>query len=373
MEFKDFYAGENDNDRRLDKVIRRFIPELALSQIYKYIRKNLIKINDHKTTPETHIFCKDKISIAAFILNDVQSGDIHSIGEKSDESGNFNESCKSSSSEKSNVPEEAKSCDVSSKKNSENDSLNIIFENNNILILNKNYDILVHGDKYSADKKVTDYYKKSQYKKDSLSFTPGPLHRLDKKTTGLLCFSMSLNGARWFSENIKTHIIKKTYIGIVEGKVLGKERWNDFIEKNEKSGNGFYTVKAFQGKEILSDNNSENYSEKPSDDLKNTSQKNCITTIIPLKYGKYKNKDITLVNFVIETGRTHQIRSQSALHKHPLLGDTAYGGEKLNSEKQDFFLHAQKLSFPKENPLQLPLEITAPLPKPFENFIKKYF
>ena len=70
MDFLEFNAGIDDNDRRIDKVLRNFIKDVPLSSIYKYIRKNLIKINNKKTTQDYRVKTGDVISIAAFIIND---------------------------------------------------------------------------------------------------------------------------------------------------------------------------------------------------------------------------------------------------------------------------------------------------------------
>jgi 23S rRNA pseudouridine955/2504/2580 synthase len=326
MDFLEFNAGIDDNDRRIDKVLRNFIKDVPLSSIYKYIRKNLIKINNKKTTQDYRVKTGDVISIAAFIIND--------FSENQSESNNLQ-----------------KNEETTLKKD-----LEIIFQNEDILILNKPYDVLVHGSDNSLDKQVENYYKKiNQNKSKSLSFTPGPLHRLDRKTTGLLSFSLSLNGARWFSENIKNHTIQKKYVSVVQNKLLHQEEWIDYIEKkSDKDNSKFHKVEVSKLKE-------------------NDEQKKCITKITPVKYGKYKNKDITFVEIEIKTGRMHQIRAQAALHNHPLLGDTAYGGLKLEDFSQDFFLHAKELIFPSENPINLPKTVNATLPQPFLEFTDKFF
>ena len=326
MDFLEFNAGIDDNDRRIDKVLRNFIKDVPLSSIYKYIRKNLIKINNKKTTQDYRVKTGDIISIAAFIIND--------FSENQSESNNLQ-----------------KNEETTLKKD-----LEIIFQNEDILILNKPYDVLVHGSDNSLDKQVENYYKKiNQNKSKSLSFTPGPLHRLDRKTTGLLSFSLSLNGARWFSENIKNHTIQKKYVSVVQNKLLHQEEWIDYIEKkSDKDNSKFHKVEVSKLKE-------------------NDEQKKCITKITPVKYGKYKNKDITFVEIEIKTGRMHQIRAQASLHNHPLLGDTAYGGLKLEDFSQDFFLHAKELIFPSENPINLPKTVNATLPQPFLEFTDKFF
>lgn len=311
MDFKDFTAGENDHNRRLDKVLRSFLDNERLTEIYKLIRKGLIKVNQKKSSPEYRVQKSDVISIAAFLFNDVH-----------DEL----------------KTEAAVSLDKES----------IVFENKHLLIINKPYDINVHGNTNSLEKSVTAYYE-SKYEKDSLSFKPGPLHRLDRKTTGLLAFSFSLEGAQWFSENIKNHSIRKTYYALLQGNISKAEEWKDKITRNEQT-KGFNTVTA-----STIDSNDEG--------------KEAVSFVKPIDFGKYNGNDVTLVEIQILTGRKHQIRSQSALHKHPLLGDTAYGGIRIEKQKQDFYLQAFKLQLP-DNNLGIPSEIVIPLNSSFEQILK---
>lgn len=310
MEFKEFIAGHDDNDRRLDRIIRNFISKERLSNLYKTIRKGLIQVNGKKTGPEQHVFEGDTIKIASFLLE------------------NNNEEEKVISKYK--FPYQ------------------IIFQNENIIIINKPYNKNVHGTEDSIEKDVEKFYSFYTPVKTSLSFKPGPLHRLDRMTTGLLAFSWSLQGAQWFSENIANHNIKKTYIGIVQGHITKEYEWNDYVSKENDDSKNFHKVEI-----------STSYKED---------SKLAITKIYPLWNGKYKNIDISLVKYSIETGRTHQIRSQSALHGFPLLGDTAYGGIRLNI-MQTLFLHAYQLDIPDNNKISLPCKIKAELPKNFEDFL----
>lgn len=315
MEFTDFVASKNDNNRRLDKVLRNFLDDTKLSDIYKLIRKGLIKVNKTKTKPDYRVKEDDVISIASFIL-------------KNDKSISATDSKQSALLSK---------------------ELKIIFENEHILIIDKPYDINVHGSDNSLEKIVNDYYK-TKYKNDSLSFKSGPLHRLDRKTTGLLAFGFSLEGTQWFTQSIKNHTISKKYYAILQGEVKSQEKWCDFITAQDDEGSendkNFHTVKATQN---------------PI----NENSKKAITIVNPIKYGEHKSQKITLVSIEIQTGRKHQIRSQSALHGFPLLGDTAYGGVKITTEKREFFLQAYELTFG-ENPLGLPEKIEIPLAPDFQ-------
>lgn len=317
MDFKEFYAGENDSGRRLDKILRRFLNEMSLSELYKCIRKGLIKVNDKKINQNYKVNQQDKISIAAFLIEKNNSS-----------SQDSKEKTETAADLLSIMPE-------------------IVFQNKDLIILNKPYGQLVQGSSVSLDKVIEQYYKKNS-QDDSLGFRTGPLHRLDKNTTGLLAFSWSIKGAHWFSENIQNHIVQKHYRGIVQGKITEKETWLDTITKEYNKENKFQTVN-------IEHNDTEN---------------NSHTEVTPVAYGKYNGLDITYVDFLIKTGRTHQIRAQSSLHKHPLLGDTAYGGTRTEL-KNEYFLHAYELHFPSENPLELPEVITAELPDDFKYFLSK--
>lgn len=310
MEFKTFIAGKDDNDRRLDRVIRKFIPQDSLSGIYKAIRKGLIKVNDKKIDSSTRIFEGDSIKVASFLISEN----------------------KDSASEVKALP------------------FQIVHQTDDILIINKPYDQTVHGSADSIDKVVASWFRSSSIKELSLSFTPGPLHRLDRKTTGLLCFSLSLKGARWFSENIASHVIQKKYLGIVQGKFSAKEDWIDYINSEYDDEKAFQTVEINSSKE---------------------KSRQAVTHVTPVSWGLIDGKECSVVQFDIETGRTHQIRAQSSYHGFPLAGDTAYKGSRLVSSC-DFYLHAFSLSFPKDNPLALPEKIECPLPEDFKNLTKSF-
>lgn len=312
MDFLDFPVSQNDLDRRIDKIIRKFVPDFSLSLVYKNLRKGLIKVNNKKIKEDYRVQSGDIVNIAAFLLKNDTAND-------ADQEENIL------------IPLPP-----------------VAFQNQHIMILDKPYDSLVHGSENSLDKIVQTFYKKTLNDK-SLSFTPGPLHRLDRKTTGLLAFSLSLQGAHWFTEHIKDHSIQKFYAAIVEGKLKTPQHWEDYIQKEENQKSAFKTVKANSHQE-------------------EQNEKLASTDVIPIAYGKFQEKDITLIKLNIHTGRTHQIRAQSALHGHPLLGDTAYGGKKIINKRQDFFLQAYCLKIP-ENPVDLPDEVKIELNQNFTNML----
>ena len=320
MDFEDFVAQINDDGKRIDKVLRFLIPNSSLSEIYRLLRKNFIKVNDKKIKEDYRICTNDRISIPKFALNQKQENSSSSRIDKHFFEENFHP----------------------------------VFENEHILILNKPFNLNVHGDEFSLESIVQDYYH-SVREDNSLSFTSGPLHRLDKKTTGLIAFSMSIQGARWFCKNIENHKIQKIYYAVMEGKIENAEQWDDFIENNHKNKNNYYKVTAFSEK-----------------NFNNNNAKNASMQVFPLANGKFDGNDVTFVKIILKTGRKHQIRCQSALHSFPLLGDSIYGSKKNLQKlgfKQDFFLQAAELIIP-QNPINLPSCIKIPLNEKFIFLLK---
>lgn len=328
MEFRDFTTGKNDDGRRLDRILRIFLSEKSLSEIYKLIRKGLIKVNQKKTKPDAHVNQGDVISIAEFLFAENQ------------------EENNTTTALKHNAPV----------------NLKIVFENQHLLIIDKPYGRSVHGSQnnndISLDKEVLAYWEAENKNaiEQSLSFRPGPLHRLDRNTTGLIVFSKSLEGAKWFSESIKNHTIQKKYLGISEGNLKEVENWEDKLAAAEEDEAVFFD-------RAKNDKLFHTVSQ-------NDSGKTAITQARPLAHGKLKDQDITLTEFAIKTGRKHQIRAQSQLHGHSLAGDKAYGGKQYKELKREYYLHAYSLSFPSDNPLELPEDIKTQLPEDFKALLQ---
>lgn len=314
MEFKDFFAGSDDENRRLDKVIRKMTPDSNISSLYSAIRKGLIRVNDKKADINQKIAQNDKISIAAFLLDN------------------------------SKIKVELNK--TAQKKQVKLIPFETVFQNEHVKIINKPYDTNVHGSP-SLTETIEALYSEEKHE-NSLSFKPGPCHRLDRKTTGLLCFSNSLKGAEWFTKNIAEKTIRKFYVAVCLGNFQNTETWSDHIIADEENSTSFYKMKI---------------------DPKNIDEKNLAVTICtPLAHGTYQKQPVTLCQLEILTGKKHQIRCQSAYHKIGILGDTAYGSIPLR-DKQEMYLHAYKLIMPAENPVEIPHELTAELNNNFLNFL----
>lgn len=337
MDFLDFTAGDDDGGRRLDKIARSLAERVPLSEIYKCLRKGLLRVNGKRAAANLRISPGDVISLPSFLL-DFSPGSAD----------------KPRPSEKDSF-----SCAAGPEKSAESRSLNIVFENDNFLVLNKPYDVPVHSGgragKSALDVMVREYLSDSGALSRSVSFSPGPLHRLDRKTSGLIVFSKSLAGARWFSERVRTRSVKKTYHAVILGHLPKEKKWKDYILCDNSGGDGFHTVDC--------------RNERPG-----AAWKIALTSARPEGYGQHDGMDVTLAEVSIQTGRKHQIRAQCASHGYPLLGDTAYGSPPLPSgHARDFYLAATSLALPEEfsdNPAGFPPFLSLDADAEFFDIIK---
>jgi 23S rRNA pseudouridine955/2504/2580 synthase len=300
-------TGKDDANRRLDRILRKALRHYPLSLIHRLLRQGRILV-DGKPGRSGDLIP----SGAAIIVPDL----------------NF-------AAQTSQVPRLPFS---------DTPLFQILWQGAGLLILNKPAGLAVHGPD-GLDALVRAYLAGGL--SPSLSFRPGPLHRLDKPASGIIVFSTSLEGARHFSALMRERRIQKQYLALVEGPVAGDERWQDDLVR-DRNTRKTYTA-----------------GEHPSAAGPVMSQ-TAITTVKPVA----ANARYSLVLAEIATGRTHQIRAQAAAHGHPLAGDRKYGGHVLpaqwNCRQQRFFLHAWKLGLRETT-------FTAPLPDDFRERITMLF
>src|SRR5574344_939894 len=180
MEFSSFTAGSDDAGRRLDRILKRILPDLTLSEMYQSLRKGMIKVNGKKADGSTKILCNDTITVAAFLLvkkdsdSPSQATTVHQIASSYDK---IPQSPHTTFHQSHGIPQ-----------------LQTVFRNEYVWIINKPYGIPVQPDSTTKDgapclsDMVAADYASSHQTSTSLSFRPGPLHRLDKNTTGLVAF-----------------------------------------------------------------------------------------------------------------------------------------------------------------------------------------
>jgi 23S rRNA pseudouridine955/2504/2580 synthase len=303
MSFKehDFLAGPDDSGKRIDRVLRTLYPELSLSWAYKALRRGDVRLNGKKTRLDARLQSGDRILVR---LPEADEGIAAPANTNS-------------------IPVKVPAIPPDRVFSGFRDL--ILFENEDILIINKPRGMPSHGPG-GADLAAREYLVGKI--PESLSFHPGPLHRLDRNSSGLLCLSKSIEGARTGTAAFRERTVKKHYLAIVEGAIDAPDQWIDSLLRIKSEGR---TVK---------------------NDL---CGKKAITSVFPLIQGS----GCCLCLFRIETGRTHQIRAQASLHGHPLLGDHKYGSR---SRSGSYILHCLALSFPGDGREIFPRSIVAVLP-----------
>jgi len=328
-------AGKDDAGRRLDRILRKALPDLSLSLIHRLFRQKKILVDNKPASLNYRIEQGMVIRVIAPVNRTnimVNTNNVNreiSLVNKKNQAGN--------------LPE-------------------ILWRGSGVIVFNKPAGLSTHGPQ-SLDSIVNmrpaegGGGRGSPSPPRSLSFRPGPLHRLDKPTSGIIIFSQTLEGARLFSALIKERKLEKIYLAIVEGSIADEITWRDALVRDEKS---------YKSSAVPSG------ADKPG-------AKEAVTEVKTLA----SNGVYSLIEARIKTGRHHQIRAQAASHGHPLAGDIKYGAKPLPGQtggRPDgrrggcFFLHAWKITCAAPDaPAGFPGEIIAPLPEEFKARIKALF
>jgi 23S rRNA pseudouridine955/2504/2580 synthase len=289
---KEIVIQKNQEGQTIYKFVRKYFSSAPLSFIEKLFRIRDVKVNKVRVN-KTYVVKKD--DLVQIYVTDQQLEDF-------------------------NKPQEI----TSSKQKP-----NIIYEDENILVCNKPSGLLVHGDE--KEKRITltnivlSYlYDKGEYDpKDSHGFTPGPAHRIDRNTSGLVIFGKTIKALQELEDLFKERdSLHKYYYALVCGHPDKKGKIDKPLYKDENKGIVYVRSIEKGGKSALT------------------------TYEVVEEFNKY-----SLVEACILTGRTHQIRVHFASIDHPLLGDSKYGNFNMNKEfskkfdYQNQFLHAHKMKF----------------------------
>ncbi|MNP05688.1 Ribosomal large subunit pseudouridine synthase D [compost metagenome] len=229
---------------------------------------------------------------------------------------------------------------------SEDIPLDIIYEDEDVLIINKSKGMVVHPANGNFTGTLVNALLHSHV--GELSgingvIRPGIVHRIDKDTTGIIVVAKNDNAHKKLSEQFKVHSIKREYIALVKG-ILKQDNLtiNLPIGRNEK--------------------------DRKKMGVTNKNSRNAVTHVDVIE--RYYNSNISLIKATLETGRTHQIRVHMTYMGHPLLGDEVYGKKDSNIKIKGQMLHAMTLGFihPTTNKY---VEFKVEPPSDFNNVIDK--
>ena len=223
--------------------------------------------------------------------------------------------------------------------------LDIVYEDEDIIIINKAKGMVVHPANGNYTGTVVNSLMHShEGKLSSINgvVRPGIVHRIDKDTSGIIVVAKNDNAHKKLSDQFKIHSISRKYVALVKGII--KE---DELTINKPIGRSTKDRK----KMAVTDKNS----------------RSAVTHITVLK--RFYASNVTLVEARLETGRTHQIRVHMASLHHPLVGDEVYGKKDPKFKVEGQMLHAKYLGFihPTTNEF---VEFDSKLPDYFENILK---
>lgn len=249
---KKLIVNKKYDGKKLNKFLLENIQGLSFGLFCNTLRKKDIKVNGKRTNKDITIFDGDEILV--YISDELLNTKSSSVG------------------------------------------LEIIYEDDNILIINKPSNIEVTGNNSLTDL-VHKHYETSFFK-------PMPCHRLDRNTTGLILYAKSENALNILLEKFKNHEIEKHYIALVYGiPPIDYKRVESYLFKDNKKSMVY---------------------------ISDTPKKGYVKIITSFSVLEKHSDNTSLLDVQIETGKTHQIRAHLAYMGYPIIGDGKYGKNDIN-------------------------------------------
>lgn len=320
---KTLVIDKNHANQRIDKYLKKLLCQAPPQLIYKMLRKKDVKVNGMKIK-ENYILQENDI-VSLFLYED-----------------KFQEYTK---------PQTIFDLKI---------EFNVLYEDQHILVVSKPAGLLVHEDKEEdintlSHQVLTYLYQKEEYDPyQDLGFVPGPVHRLDRNTSGIVIFGKTMKALQDLNEMMKKrHCIDKTYLTICKGNMSSSDLIG-YMKKEENQSLVKVVSQSTPGALMMH-------------------------TIVEQVQTNYQ---FSLLKVKLVTGRTHQIRVHLASVGHPIIGDSKYGDFELNKKiKKQYhlshqFLHAYQIRFVKPIGCLKYLQdkiITSPLPQNLEDIKRKIF
>lgn len=316
----------NDAGRRLDRFLRKYLERATLGSIYKIIRKD-VKVNGKRQDNKYVLQPGDEVTL--YLSDDLL---------------------------RSLTAQKGRSERKKTKK-----TFTVIYEDENILIADKPFGLLTHGDQQEKRNHLANQVKdyliaKGEYNpRMERIFAPAPVNRLDRNTTGLVLFGKNSQSLRMLNQMIRENRVSKYYRTIVFGQLDEKLELRGRLEKDHDRN----TVKVFDEKDVRG--------------------REIETLVTPMQ----SLDSSTLVEVKLVTGRTHQIRAHLASIGHPVIGDSKYANGRAKQFNHRIYercglstqlLHSYRLKFENFDGALAYLngrEFIAPLPEQFENILEE--
>ena len=294
--------AEDDDGRRLDRVLRKAYPNVPPGAIAGAVRRGAIRINGKRAANDTRVATGDRITIPDWR----DSGREHPrlmpgercvdarLGDNAIISGDW--------------------------------SIPILERSDDWIVLNKPSGIPSHGPG-GLDTIIRAVAEREGWWSESMSFRPGPVHRLDRETSGVQLFSLSAAGVRLLTEQIRQRTVSKMYLALVAGHLPRR------VENTQRLAYDRGSRIAIAEGAPAAPSGEGTRSRRPQRLRYVTAR----TRFFPLAFTA--DRSVGLVAAVPETGRTHQVRCHAAVSGIPLVGDTKYGGPP-SDDFDSFILHA---------------------------------
>jgi len=266
--------------QRLDKFLARYLNAAPKSFIQKMLRKKNITLNSRRVD-------------GSVIIAD---GDVVTLYFSDDTIAKFTKP-----------------------KNTYDGDIVVVFQDDNIAILNKPAGLLAQPDTANGDSLIS----RLRYHLPDAPFAPVAVNRLDRNTTGLVLCAKTLAAAQTLSKLIHDRAITKCYLAVAHGEIPRVMRLEGLHTKDADKNLAQIVPRGT----ILAEGK--------------TDGKTVVTEITPIAYNA--GEDVTTLKIVLETGRSHQIRAHLASVGHPLIGDKKYGGKSKGASRQ--MLHAFEIVF----------------------------